>query len=586
LLAALIPLAIVPGLSFHYDTVPRIVLLAFGSAGLLFAPLRALWKQQAGRRLIILATAQIVWFGLAAAVSTRPWFSLLGSNWRRMGWATILALAVFTVCSAAVFAQKPDAIRSVLRAASIATLIAGIYGILQYFDIDPLQNPGAYHAYSGRMMIVRPPGTMGQADYFGWWLVVAAFCAVAHFRIDERHWRSTALAAAGVAAVAIVLTGTRAAMLGGAVGTAAFVTSSRSISWRRPLMLLAGSLVILAVFYVSPAGQRLRARVRWIGDEPVGGARPLLWRDSLQLALAHPIAGTGPETFAAAFPPYQSVELSRLLPDFYHESPHNMALDALTEQGVPGMLLACAWLMLAFRAGRDSRHPAVPALLGAVAASGTAGVFGVATAGPIFATLLAISILTALSAPADLPSPTSGRIHWPTLIWRALLSIPLVVFAVALGLSDFALARAYAIPLADLAAAPRDRPGRIPGAGEDLLWSRRLSAACTPSRPQCIKVATLAAARATETTDNPALAFYNLAIFTSALGDAARVEQALRTASRLAPNWFKPHWSLANLLLLTGRNAEARAEAERAVTLDAGKDADVTETRQRVTTTP
>jgi len=496
-----------------------------------------------------------------------------------MGWVTILALAAFIVGSAAVFVRRRDAIRTVLRAASIATLIAGIYGIAQYFDIDPLQNPAVYQDHAGPTVIVRPPGTMGQADYFGWWLVVAAFSAVAHFRMEESRWRRIALAAAGVASVAVVLTGTRAAMLGGVAGILFVI---RSVPWQRTLVCIAAALAILAVFYVSPPGERLRARVHWIGDEPVGGARPLLWRDSLQMVPAHPIAGTGPETFAAAFPRYQSVELSRLLPDFYHESPHNMALDALTEQGVPGMLLTCAWLVLAFQAGRNSSHPAVPALLAAVAASGIAGIFGVATAGPIFATLLVIAILTAL-APGQLPSRDPERAGFP---WPGLLSLPLIGFAIALGFSDLALARANAIPLAELAAAPRDRPGRIPGAGEDLLWSRHLSTACTSSRPECMRIGTVAAARAIETSDDPAVAWYNLAIFTSALGDGAGVERSLRTAMRLAPNWFKPHWSLANLLLLTGRSVEARSEAERAFILDGGKDPDVTATRQRASALP
>ena len=83
-----------------------------------------------------------------------------------------------------------------LRAASIATLIASVYGIAQYFDLDPLQNPAGYHAQAGDVVIVRPPGTMGHADYFGWWLVVAGFCAVAQARIDEGVWRSVGIAAA------------------------------------------------------------------------------------------------------------------------------------------------------------------------------------------------------------------------------------------------------------------------------------------------------------------------------------------------------------------------------------------------------
>ena len=50
--------------------------------------------------------------------------------------------------------------------------------------------------------------------------------------------------------------------------------------------------------------------------------------------------GFGPETFPAAFGPYESEGLAHLYPDFHYESPHNVALDALTSQGVPAEGLA------------------------------------------------------------------------------------------------------------------------------------------------------------------------------------------------------------------------------------------------------
>ena len=98
----------------------------------------------------------------------------------------------------------------------------------------------------------------------------------------------------------------------------------------------------LTLFYLSPAGERLRARAHWIGEDTAGGARPLLWRDSLRMAAAKPLTGFGLDTFSAEFPHYQSEQLARAYPDFYHESPHNIFLDALTAEGVPGLLLLLA----------------------------------------------------------------------------------------------------------------------------------------------------------------------------------------------------------------------------------------------------
>jgi Flp pilus assembly protein TadD len=98
------------------------------------------------------------------------------------------------------------------------------------------------------------------------------------------------------------------------------------------------------------------------------------------------------------------------------------------------------------------------------------------------------------------------------------------------------------------------------------------------ARSACWSAASNAAQRATRSSDNPPNAWYNLALLAAVQNDQPGVERALRSASELAPNWFKPHWSLAKLLTLAGRQNEARQEAQRAWLLDANRDAEVTET--------
>jgi tetratricopeptide (TPR) repeat protein len=301
----------------------------------------------------------------------------------------------------------------------------------------------------------------------------------------------------------------------------------------------------------------------------VGGARPLLWWDSLNMAAAHPLTGSGPETFAAAFPRYQSVALARLLPDFYHESPHNTALDALTEQGIPGFLIALGWAALGGYAALQARSPLAAA---ALVASCVASLFGAVTIGPLFATLLVIAILVASDSPDRDAPPPPRRIAVAAI--TAPIALCLAGFGVWLAASDFELAAFQRAVSAGL----YDRMVRtsLPGAAEDLYCARRLSA------PAAIP----AALRSVSTADNPPNAWYNLAILLANQNDAAGVERALRSAAALAPNWFKPHWSLANLLALTGRDEEARREAERAVFLDSGKDEEVTETLKKLTHQP
>src|SRR5204862_245938 len=102
------------------------------------------------------------------------------------------------------------------------------------------------------------------------------------------------------------------------------------------------------------------------------------WRDSLRMAAAHPLAGWGPEVFTAAFPHYESAELARAYPDFAHESPHNIFLDAFTAQGVPGLLLLFGFCAVGFsgawrlRAGRRGVRALQRAASGGRRASRTA----------------------------------------------------------------------------------------------------------------------------------------------------------------------------------------------------------------------
>src|SRR5258708_21221159 len=84
-------------------------------------------------------------------------------------------------------------------------------GIAQYFGLDPILPVAGYHIGEGTWTIVRPPSTLGYVSYFATWLVFVLFLSLG---IPGRWWRIiTALAA-----IAMLLTGTRAAVLGGAAG--------------------------------------------------------------------------------------------------------------------------------------------------------------------------------------------------------------------------------------------------------------------------------------------------------------------------------------------------------------------------------
>jgi predicted Zn-dependent protease len=99
---------------------------------------------------------------------------------------------------------------------------------------------------------------------------------------------------------------------------------------------------------------------------------------------------------------------------------------------------------------------------------------------------------------------------------------------------------------------------------------------------QALQQAARAALRATETAEDPFNAYYNVAEFYASRNDFARTEQSLRAAVSRAPNWFKSHWMLAQVLEAGGRLKEAETEAAQGVVLDGGKHEEVTRTLDQI----
>jgi hypothetical protein len=295
--------------------------------------------------------------------------------------------------------------------------------------------------------------------------------------------------------------------------------------------------------------------------------------------------------FSAEFPRFQSAELGRAYPDFYLESPHNFWLDALTAQGVPGLVLLAAFLAFGLLAARRTRWPGAfaGAALVATLATHLFAVWIVPVALYFYAVLAILAASPATTAHSYSDAPPRRRWLRPV---SATAAAVLTVFAVRLTLADRALLAVQRNleggRLAEAAAAyERVRRWRAPAAAPDLWYSRKLGTSLSNSgnaleRLQAWPGAVEAAVRATRTAEDRHNAWYNLAMFYAAQDDPARTEGALRAAAAAAPNWFKPHWMLARLLALAGRHEDALAEAQRAAELNGGKDLEVAQTLDEI----
>jgi O-antigen ligase len=595
LLAVLVtvPLLITPNILLYFDVTPKVVCLLLGAAAAALwlgarGGLSRLMSFRTGRWLVVLLAAQALSLAASTAVSGNRWLSVSGTNWRRFGVITSFAALVFTLAVSAYVVERPGALRGIRRTIAVSGILAALYGILQYLGWDALLPGQAYHAGEGAAAMVRPPSTLGYANYYAAYLLFAAFAGLwTAMEEKSRAWRMAGLAAFVTATAGIVLSGTRAAALGLAAGALVFVFVNRAGLPMRRFALALGVLVVgLVGLYLSPWGTLLRGRVRWSAEEPLGGARLLLWKDSLRMAASRPVLGYGPETFSADFPRFQSPALARQFPDFYHESPHNMFLDALVSQGLVGLaVLLGIYALGGYAAYRARQHSplAAAALLAALTAVCVSQQFTVLVVSTGLFFFLVIALSVAIEAPPAIPLPRQHR--WLGLACGLPVAAALLLCALMYLLSDYALARcSRALDAGKLDQAVnqyrRAEIWQLPGAASDLWYSRRLARTARSSNNPAVRLiawqqAVEAATRAVRTAEDPQNAWYNLAAFHAAQNDVTGTVSCLRSAILVAPNWFKPHWMLARTFLAVGRLGDAEREATLAEDLNAGKNPEV-----------
>src|SRR4051794_15400433 len=202
-------LILTPGALFYFDVTPKLAVLLIGAAALCLVPARAVNPRFTALLGLSLASAAV-----STALSSNPALSLYGSTWRRYG---LIAHAAVLVVAWSIH-QVEDRL-TVARWVSAAGALSAVYGIAQYFGFDPILPAAAYHVGEGIWTIVRPPGTLGYVSYFATWLLVCGFLGLA--------WRGRAgWAVAALCWSAMLLTGTRAAILGLAAGWAIWLYRS------------------------------------------------------------------------------------------------------------------------------------------------------------------------------------------------------------------------------------------------------------------------------------------------------------------------------------------------------------------------
>jgi hypothetical protein len=434
---------------------------------------------------------------------------------------------------------------------------------------------------------------MGQAIYYSAYLVPVTLIACSSALTgSERLCVAVQSGIALLGGVAIVLSGTRASLLalaGGGIFLA--IGSLRAGKPIPPLKLLAGAAAVAActlTIAFSPLGKDLRMRVdQWRRD--IGGPRLGVWMDTPALIRSRPMLGSGPETFAVEFRKVESAGLSRAYPDFYHETPHNVFLDTLCAQGIPGLLILMALFALPWIAA--ARGPDSGASLSLQSA--LVGIF----IGSFFASFTLVTALLLWSMTGLIVSQ-SVRVTAAEPVWSSLVpgtgfataarfgAITFLAVAFLLGAQDNRYAvLGDAIAQPDLTKAERAYAAAVSfsmGMPGYELWSSRQFAGLgkslgnVPDARAAWAKAGDAASLAEERSEERFSAFYQSAALAITAGDLTRAELKARESIALAPNWYKPHLLRGHILQAMGRGREAADELKNGLDLSSPSQSAVT----------
>ena len=474
-LVALVPALFYRGTEEMFE-VPKVALLVTGAlllagwavAGELAALARegaSAWLQGVGARLWAFPRrdplgAAVVLYLLSAAASTlaspNPALSFFGASGSTAGLRTALATAAVYFAARAL----PGSARvfdRIAAAAAIGAVAAAGYSLVQLAGLDPFIWSGTARMFGVTLRIF---GTLGHPNFLGAYLAMA-LPLVAHRAEGARSPTTRAgwLALAAVSLVSLVATLSRAAWLGFAAATLAWIwlrrigppaaarrgdkaARSRPDSRRMPaaaaLVILAGIALPLASSSLRPA---LVARVRQIADlrAPTNQSRLQIWRAGLRMAGDHPVLGAGLGAFAVVFPTYRT-------PAYWHyewgatpAKAHNEAIHILATQGTLGAGTALLVLLLTALAAWRVFRNAVPGVRRA-AVSATAALiafaiqdlasFTVVGLGVLAATLAGWLAAAATDSAAGKPTPPRPRPLWAMALVAALVTVamgPLVV---------------------------------------------------------------------------------------------------------------------------------------------------------------
>jgi len=130
---------------------------------------------------------------------------------------------------------------------------------------------------------------------------------------------------------------------------------------------------VLAVIYLGGGDSVVRGFGLSLGDTDISTGRFHFWRIATQIAAAHPVLGSGLDSFGVAFTKFDTQSgLYRV------EQAHNDYLQAFSDGGLLGFACVAAFVVLMFKNGIKSVKASTDDLNKSIALGSLAGCFGIA----------------------------------------------------------------------------------------------------------------------------------------------------------------------------------------------------------------
>ena len=587
---AAIALAFDPGLQVQF-TLPKLVVLYFGTAALLLVWAWRLWRglvRPVPRLVLVPALALAAWWLATFPFAVDRHTALYGMHGRYNGLiahASMLALFLATASSGV----SRDSVRRLTTWMLAALVPIAAYAVAQSAGWDVFVWPN-----------IRPGSTIGHPVPLAAILSMALPFAIAGL-LTASSWPARGLA--GAAALLLLLAIGETLSRGPWVGVAAGFAVMLGLAWwggvaglpsfRRyalPVAATAAAAALVA-FRALPLDRVVQraSMFRNLAVDPSFADRFVMYRAAVGMLRDHPIVGVGLENFWLLYPRYRPIEPEVLPVDTIPTMVHNGYLQTATTSGLPGLFVylvliaAVVWVVWRNRPSADASDAIMPmAFLAAIASYLVQDLSGwlELSLSAFFWSIAGLAIASASPA-SNVVRPSPSRAGRRLTIFGALALATAMAAAGSGALAELRADRLmYESDAMGVGSAWPQVEARIHGAldlvGDNasyldtagILVLRRFHAA--PARALYDRAAALFERARAANPFNPYIVLNRIELDTEALMNktieaaSAEGERGTRSVLEMDPNNATVHRIAASFRLAQGRSAEALAAIETA----------------------